>query len=326
MSKQKLLNAVAVAAIAGAFAGTAGISAADAGADVQISIGGGSSGGLYYITAAGMARVIERHADGVVATAQVSSGGAENTRLMEQGALDCGLMTADTPYAAYNALDPFQDEQMQNIRYVTRGYSSTLQVIVNADGDVETVADLSGKRVGLAVGQTPRVWFPPVAAAYGLEMTEITPFVLGIGELMTSMRDDNIDAAVYWGGAPTGAVMDLEAGKDIRFLSISAEAIEEVIENEPYMIPLPLAAGVYDSVEEETSSLGIPNVLVCRADLDDEIVYQITRALMEHNEELAEVHPLAGQFGPENAGKSVVIPVHDGALRYYEEAGIAVEG
>src|SRR3546814_1650247 len=79
-----------------------------------------------------------------------------------------------------------------NIRYVATGYSSPFQIVVDADSPVQSVADLAGKRVGVLVGITAQEWFPRVAEVYGVK-GKFEEFQLRAAELMTSLRDGNID-------------------------------------------------------------------------------------------------------------------------------------
>src|SRR3546814_10436443 len=104
-----------------------------------------------------------------------------------------------------------------NIRYVATGYSSPFQIVVDADSPVQSVADLAGKRVGVLVGITAQEWFPRVAEVYGVK-GKFEEFQLRAAELMTSLRDGNIDVAVYSGAAPTSAITDLATAKSVRFI------------------------------------------------------------------------------------------------------------
>ena len=62
--------------------------------------GGGSTGGLFFIVAAGMARVVEKNVPGLRVTAQVTSGAVENVRLMGTSKVDCALGSADSAFHA----------------------------------------------------------------------------------------------------------------------------------------------------------------------------------------------------------------------------------
>jgi TRAP transporter TAXI family solute receptor len=286
-------------------------------------MGGGSTGGLFFIVAAGMGRVIEKHVPNTRVTAQVTSGSVENIRLLGQRRIDCALSSADGAYHAANQSGPFEKEKYTNVRYITRGYSSILQNIVMADSPIRSLADIKGKRVAILIGITAQDWFPSIAAAYGLKQgQDFRVSVLRATELINALRDGNADLSVYFAGAPTSTVTDIATSRPVRFLPLGEKEADEVIKRHPYFFRGPLAKGVYPGLNEDVQTLHVPILLVCREDVPTDVVYAMTKALMDNNEELKQIHPEAASFGLENAGKSMVVPIHPGAERYYREKGI----
>ena len=290
-------------------------------------IGGGSTGGVFFIAAAGMGRVIEKNLPNTRITAQVTSGSVENIRLMGQKKIDCALSSADSAYHATRGTGPFPNEKYTNIRYITRGYSSVLQNIVNADSPIKSLADLKGKRVGILIGITASDWFPAIARAYGLEQgKDFRVSVLRVTELVNALRDGNVDMSVNFAGVPTSTVTDLATSRPLRFVPLDPEKADDVLKTDPYFFKGPLAKGSYPGVNEDVPSLHIPILFVCRDDVPEATVYGLTKALMEHTDELRQIHPEAATFGAlDNAGKSMVIPIHPGAARYFSEKNVKLE-
>ena len=61
-----------------------------------------------------------------------------------------------------------------------------------------------------------------------------------------------------------------------------------------------------------------------RDDVPEEIVYNLTKLLWENLAALQEIHNATKSMILENALKGMPVPLHRGALRYYEEKGIDV--
>ncbi|MCC7274542.1 MAG: TAXI family TRAP transporter solute-binding subunit [Alphaproteobacteria bacterium] len=285
--------------------------------------GGGSTGGLFFIVAAGMARVVEKNVPGLRVTAQVTSGAVENVRLMGTSKVDCALGSADSAFHAANQSGPFAKERYTNIRYVTRGYTSAFHNIVLPDSPIRALGDIKGKRVGILIGITAQDWFPAVAQVYG--MTQGKDFrvsVLRATELVNALRDGNVDMAVYMGGAPTSTITDIATSRGVKFVPIDAREGDDLIRTHPYFSRGVLEKGTYPGIAEDVPTIRVPNLFMCREDVPEAVVYGITRTLMEKEDELRQIHPEAAAFGLANAGKSVIIPVHPGAERYYREKGI----
>lgn len=286
---------------------------------------GGSTGGAFFIVAAGLARMVEKAVPNTRVTAQVTAGTIENIRLMAQKRADCALVAADGPYQAERSEGPFSKEKYTNIRYVTRGYSSALQALVLDESPVKSLADLKGKRVGILIGPT-QDYFPVVSKAYGLEYAkDYRISVLRVTELINALRDGNIDVAIYFGAAPTSTVSDIVTAKAVRFLPVEAKEAAEVTRALPYLYAGPVERSAY-GLAADVPSMRVPILFACRDDVPDDIVYAITKVLLGTPvDELKTIHAEAPSFGLANAGKSVVVAMHPGAERYYRERNIPIE-
>ncbi|MCH8503928.1 MAG: TAXI family TRAP transporter solute-binding subunit, partial [Ectothiorhodospiraceae bacterium] len=108
---------------------------------------------------------------------------------------------------------------------------------------------------------------------------------------------------------------------DIRLISFTDEEIEKAAEVEPVFAPYTLRAGMYDGVDEEVQTISIPNVLVVNSDMDEELAYQITKVMFERVEDLIAIHPAANDTTVDFSLTSTPVPLHPGAIRYYEEIG-----
>lgn len=320
MQRRNLAILAAATTIAATLGATLG--ALPAQAQTFITFGGGSTGGAFHIISAGMARVVEKNVPNVRATARVTAATLENTRLLGQRRIEFALAASDGPYNAANAKGAFANERYDNIRYVATGYSSPFQIMVQGGSTIRSVSDLAGRRVGVLVGVTAQDWFPRVAETYGIN-GRFQQFLLRAAELMNSLRDGNIDAAVYSGAAPTPAITDLATSRPLRFIPIDRERADQVIQTHPFFFFDAIPANTYPGQAEGVNSLFNPILLVVRADVPDDLVYAVTKALLDtHHDELRAIHPAAGQFRTQNGGRSMVVPVHPGAARFYAEKGV----
>ena len=74
---------------------------------------------------------------------------------------------------------------------------------------------------------------------------------------------------------------------------------------------------------EDCKTMFISNMVSVRADLDEELVYEMTKALFENIETIQNSHKAASALTIENAAR-VSIPMHAGARRYFTEMGLTV--
>ncbi|MBR9902823.1 MAG: TAXI family TRAP transporter solute-binding subunit [Gammaproteobacteria bacterium] len=291
----------------------------------QLSIATGGTGGVYYPIGGGFAEMINNHIEGAQATAEVTGASVENMGLIMRGDADLALALADTVYQAYNGTDDFEGRQVENIRALASVYPNAVQLVTLAESDIETIADLEGKRVSVgAPGSGTELNARALLEANGISYEDFTPQRLNFNETADAIRDGDIDAGFWSVGPPTSSILNLAATRDIRLISLSDEEVANAQAEEEVFAPYELAAGMYDGMDEAVQTIGIPNVLVVNSEMDEELAYQLTQLLFENTDELIAVHPAANDTTVEFTMDSTPVPLHPGALRYFEEVGAEI--
>ncbi|MGM0832706.1 TAXI family TRAP transporter solute-binding subunit [Halomonas qinghailakensis] len=288
----------------------------------QLSIATGGTGGVYYPIGGGFAEMINNHIEGAQATAEVTGASVENMGLIMRGDADLALALADTVYQAYNGSGDFESRQIENTRALASVYPNAVQLVTLAESDIQTIADLAGKRVSVgAPGSGTELNARAVLEANGISYDDFTPQRLNFNETADAIRDGDIDAGFWSVGPPTSSILNLAATRDIRLIGLSDEEVANAQEAEAVFAPYQLAAGMYDGMDEAIQTIGIPNVLVVNSDMDEELAYQLTQLLFENTDELIAVHPAANDTTIEFTMNSTPVPLHPGAIRYFEEVG-----
>ncbi|QPI64821.1 TAXI family TRAP transporter solute-binding subunit [Vreelandella venusta] len=288
----------------------------------QLSIATGGTGGVYYPIGGGFAEMINNHIEGAQATAEVTGASVENMGLIMRVDADLALALADTVYQAYNGSGDFDGRQIENTRALASVYPNAVQLVTLAESDIETIADLAGKRVSVgAPGSGTELNARALLEANGISYEDFTPQRLNFNETADAIRDGDIDAGFWSVGPPTSSILNLAATRDIRLIGLSDEEVANAQEAEAVFAPYELAAGMYDGMDESVQTIGIPNVLVVNSDMDEELAYQLTQLLFENTDELIAVHPAANDTTIEFTMNSTPVPLHPGAIRYFEEVG-----
>mgnify|MGYP003649459175 FL=1 len=291
----------------------------------QLSIATGGTGGVYYPIGGGFAEMINNHIEGAQATAEVTGASVENMGLIMRGDADLALVLADTAYQAYTGTADFEGRQIENTRALASVYPNAVQLVTLAESDIESIADLAGKRVSVgAPGSGTELNARALLEANGISYEDFTPQRLNFNETADAIRDGDIDAGFWSVGPPTSSILNLAATRDIRLIGLSDEEVANAREEEEVFAPYELAAGMYDGMDEAVQTIGIPNVLVVNADMDEELAYQLTQLLFENTDELIAVHPAANDTTVEFTMESTPVPLHPGALRYFEEVGAEI--
>lgn len=294
-------------------------------AQQQLSISTGGTGGVYYPYGGGLAELIGKYVDGHAAVAEVTGASVENMGLIARGDSDLALALADTVYQAYTGTGRFEGNTIEKTRALGSIYPNAVQIVTLSGSGVDSLADLKGKRVSVgAPGSGTEVNANAILESNGISYDDIDEQRLNFNETADALRDGDIDAGFWSVGPPTSSILNLAATRDIMLVPLSEEEIANARALEPVFAPYTLRAGIYDGVTDPVPTISIPNVLVVNADMDEDLAYEITKVLFEKTDELIAIHPAANDTTVDFSLGSTPVPLHPGAIRYYEEIGATV--
>lgn len=292
----------------------------------QLSIATGGTGGVYFPYGGGLAEVINNHVEGATGSAEVTGASVENVALISRGDSDLALALADTVYQAFHGEGAFEGRQVNELRALASIYPNAVQIVTLSDSGINNIEDLRGKRVSVgAPGSGTEVSAQTLLAANGITYDDFEPQRLNFNETADALRDGDIDAGFWSVGPPTSSIMNLATTRSISLIALTEDQIAAAIEAEPTFAPYTLRAGLYDGMTDGVPSISTPNVLIVHMDMDEDLAYEITRAMYENVDELIAIHPAANDTTVEFSTDSTPIPFHPGALRYLEEVGASVQ-
>ena len=210
--------------------------------------------------------------------------------------------------------------KIENIKAIGTLYPETIQIVTTAKSGIKSVEDLKGKKVSNgAPGSGTAANAEQILEVYGLSLDDIEKQDLSFDESVNGIKDGNIDAAFVTAGTPTAAVEELSATEDVVIVPVEADKAEELIEKYPYYAKEVVPSGTY-KLDSEVPTVAVLAMLVVKADLSEDLVYDITKSIFENLDQVT--HAKAKQIKPENALNGVGIEVHAGAQKYYDEKGI----
>jgi TRAP transporter TAXI family solute receptor len=295
--------------------------------EVRLSIATGGTGGVYYPLGGGMANVLSKYIPYVEATAEVTSASVDNCLLVGAGKADLALVMADSGWDAYQGRGKFKAKIP--LRTAAVLYPNTMHIVALEGSGINTVADLKGKRVSTgSPGSGTEVKGLRVLEAYGLDPDkDMKRDRLGASESAGALKDRKIDAYFWDGGLPTASIVDLGATPGIKIKLIGHEdAINKMRQKYgPLYVKGIIPAKTYPGQEVDVPIAVVWNLLICHEKMQGDLVYDILKALFDHQTELITVHTMARFFtlAPQREGSP--IPLHPGAIRYFTERGVKVK-
>ena len=290
-------------------------------AQEQLSIATGGTGGVYFPMGGGLAEIINGKIDGYSATAEVTGASVENMGLVATGDADLAIALADTVQQGYTGTGRFEGNALPMVRGLASLYANMIQIVALEGSGITTLEDLRGKRVSVgAPGSGTEVNTAAILNANGMTYDDIEEQRLNFNETADALANGDIDAGFWSVGAPTSSILNLATTNSIVMVELSDAEIAAARAADPIFAQTTLDAGIYDGVGA-TTVLGVPNVLVVSSEMSDDLAYAITSAMFENIEDLRAVHPAANQTTVEFTLAATPIPLHPGAIRYFEEIG-----
>lgn len=282
-----------------------------------LTVGTGSTGGVYFPLGGGMADQIN-DLDGINATAESTGGSVENVRLIADREMEVGMAFGNVALDAVEGEGEF--DEVQPIAAAFGMYFSHTQVVLQADLDIDTLADLDGMSVGVgAPGSGTETVTETLLDWYGVSYDDIDDQPLDFSETADAIRDGVIDAGFMNAALPTAAIDELAAVEDIELHSFPEDDLEDIADEFEFFGRAELPANTYEGQDEVVLNPGISNVVFVHEDEDEQLVNDIVTTVFENLDAMIEVHPAAEEF--EGAAAQSPIEYHPGAEEALTDLG-----
>jgi hypothetical protein len=293
---------------------------------INLSIGTGGTGGVYYPLGGGIANVLSKYVPGMQATAEVTGGSVDNLKLIATGKPYIALSMADVGQDAVHGEGKFKGSKIP-LRTLMVLYTNHMHVVTVEATGINSIKDLKGKRVSTgSPGSATEVMAFRIIEAAGLSPTkDINRERLGVAESVNAVKDRKIDAFFWVGGLPTAAVTDLAAtpGAKIKLIdhADTVAAMNKKYGNLYIQDVIPKAT--YSGMTSDNKQASVANILVAHEKLSDQAAYNIVKTIFDKRQELINVHKAAEEFKLETQKASATpVPYHPGAMKYFNEKGV----
>lgn len=283
------------------------------------------TGGVYYLIGGSIAEIWSRELPEHEVVAEVTGGSVENLSLLMSNQVAVAFSMGTNAIGAYTGTRSFEGGEPGRVLTLVALYPNVLHLATLAASDVHSLQDLRGRRVSVgAPGSGTEVGARTLLESNGITYDDIVPQRLNFNETANGIRDGTVDAGFWSAGPPTSSIMDLATARDIRLIPVSDDELARTHESDPTVRRDVIPAGAYRGQSQAVPTLSTPNVLVVRADMPEDLAYDLARTLLEARDELARVHPVAGRISAEYTLEVSPIPLHPGVIRYLRELGLEV--
>jgi uncharacterized protein len=295
---------------------------------LNIFIATGPTAGVYYPMGGGLADILTKYVPSLNATAGTTAGSIANLQLMQTKKADIAFTMADASWDAYKGQQKFSGGAVP-LRALMVLYPNRMHVVTVEGSGIQKFSDLKGKRVSTgAVNSATEVMALRLAEAHGMTFKDFTQERLDPGKSVDAIKDKKLDAFFWVGGVPTAAVTELAATPGMKLKLIDHDdGVPGMIKiYGPLYVKDVIPAKAYPGQDQPNRIATVWNVLVARADVPDQVAYDVVKTIFERKADMERVHPESRNFELKyQTNAASVIPFHPGAIKYLAEKGVKVQ-
>ena len=316
------LWAVAVVLMIGCLLGA---SVPPAGA-MDVLLGTRAAGSFSHFAGRTVCRLVENSTDDISCRAVPGAGDVHNLTNLRVGSLDMALIDSRMLHDAARRTGYFRflDIRYDSLKTISAFYDLPVALVVRTDARIDSLSEVKGKRINAGAPRSAEhLAFDTILEAKGW-----TPGDFSLVEELSSSQSldtmafchGSIQAMFHIGVHPNDSLRQLLRLCEARLAPMYDSDIEKLLEQNPALFPVVIAAGAYPSQREPIPTFGSRAVLVVSGDLDAGTVARITQVVHQNREQLALAHPALSPF-PEDMppGATFGIDPHPGVLRFFSE-------
>jgi TRAP transporter TAXI family solute receptor len=147
---------------------------------------------------------------------------------------------------------------------------------------------------------------------------------MSMTETNTALQDKTIDVGFQMMGIPGSSLMEVTNMMSIKLIPIGDAELDKIIKARPAWTKGIIPANTYTGQKEDITTLKVPYCIYTSSDVSDEIVYEFTKQIIEHNDALKQMHVEGQHYSDDNPLFKLdpQIPYHPGAEKYLKEIGV----
>lgn len=304
-------------------------STAFAASKIELNAAAGNQGGVFYVGMGAVGNAIMKD-NPDIDYSMFPSAGLTNVIRVQNNQSQIGVIQSNNGVMALKGIAPFKAPQTNIAGLVNMNTRAHTHIVVSEASGITSLEEIRDKKLPIRINinptggnneMVPRLVFE----AYGIGWKQLREngaklFPLSIPDSIDMMKDGRIDVDVYHGEEPAYKYTDIMSTVGIRFLDVDPAIVQKVAD-EYGMTVTEFSPDAYAGKAKGIRGLTSHTEIIVNAGMSEELAYRLTKAIIEHRDDIATAVPLWGTMTPELACQTVV-PLHPGAAKYYREIGV----
>jgi len=296
-------------------------------ADTRYAIvGTGGVTGVYYPAGGSVCRMVNRLRlqHGIRCAVESTQGSIYNLSKVRERDLDLAVVQSDWHYHAYHGSGQFKDNGPdRQLRSLFSLHAEPFTVVARRDANIQEFTDLKGKRVNIGnPGSGQRATMEVLMEHLKWENADFSEvFEYRSYDQARELCKGTFDAMIFVAGHPSASIKEATSGCDSVVVPVRGKEIDQLVSAHEYYRRVEIPGGMYRGNDTNVETFGVGATFVTHAALDEDVIYEVVKAVFEHFEEFRQLHPAFHDLNKkEMLSGGLSAPLHPGAERYYREA------
>ena len=292
-----------------------------------LTMGTGEESGLVHLAGAAVAAVINNTVPGIHVALEPSKGSMINASNVSEGDIELALISGDVAYDAVNGAYSFEGEPLENLRVLAACYQEVSGWAALESSGLTSVNQLKGKIISSgSKASATELASDLVFDLMGIDSSNTEVYSDSISSSVRHVKEGTADASHAFSTIPNGNHESIAAEMGAVILTYTDEELKQIIGVDPRYFKTEIPAGTYTGQEEAVPTFGIKMLLCASKNMDEDLAYEIARAMDLNGPTYTGGHQfMAAMQEKEFLCNELPIQLHEGAARYYREAGFLTE-
>jgi len=282
----------------------------------------GPMGGSWYPLGGAVAEILQGAIPSLTIAVQPGAG-IVNVKALESKRAELGWSNSVSAVDAGMGRAPFK-KKVTNFRHMLTMYFAHFQAVVRKDSGITKFEDLKGKRIcPNKKGSTSELVTRYALKAHGLTYDDMSKVNFGsLSNSINLIKDGHTDCFTVLTTIPYSGVIDVNSVRPVKLLEITDQKLEELNKVNSGLKKGVIPANTYSGVDYDVQTFENYMHMIVRDDIPDDLVYKMTKILVENRDRLGNVVSSLKGVKPEFMATDVGVEYHPGALKYFKETGI----
>lgn len=285
------------------------------------------AGGILYILNAGLTSMVNNTGDledANLATEAVNGSDEILSLSLEKGKLEEPFLASIAEPSLYKVYEGTYDDfpgEHPDLRSVAKTGDTSIHLIVPDSSPIKTYEDLKGKTIGVNPGSAQETFLIDLLEeVYDFQEKDDYKFIpLGYEEVKQGLQDKSIDVGVLMGATPAPLVKETAQTTNVRIISIGDKEQELMKKAYPYYHYTNIDSETYKNQDTDITVGSFDTITYSHKSIPDEVVYNYIKPIVENHDEFSEIHASAKDINKDTITKDLLVPLHPGVEKYYEE-------